>query len=205
MKKSSTIIILAILLIQIVIAQTNITSNSINNSISGFKEKTDSIVDKEIILPDQLNTLTGIALGAESPIKLSFLIMLIGVWLILLIIMGEACKLFPFSENKIATWAVALIITLIMGASGGITIVATAILSVSETLKFLKDWSAGALAFGLIALVLILFFVSKIEKWMKNKSEIEKANTESTEIGIKLGFMGNFKKMLNFGKKVSGP
>ena len=85
MKKSFAIILITFLLIQIVIAQTNITGSSINNSISGFKEKTDSIAEKEILINENLAIFVRVLSGIQGPVTISYAIMIALIWIMMLI------------------------------------------------------------------------------------------------------------------------
>ncbi len=224
MKKELALIIIAILLINITIAQTAPpppttppttaippttatpsapTTNP--TSVKDIKSKTDSLVEKEITIPNRIQTLAKIIFGIEGPIEFSLLIILLIIWLMTFKLIGEGVKLMPFFENGIMSWIVALVIMLLIALADGFTLSANFILGFGDLFKIFKDWSVGALTFGVIVIIIIAVFLSKLEKWAARKLKIEKGNIESTEAGISLGFIGNFKKMLGFGKSLNKP
>jgi len=202
MKKELSILLLIILLINIVFAQTNATPSA-PGALTGFKDKTDAALEKEIQIPDNLQGLAKIILGIEGPIEISLLIILIWIWFVAFVMIANACKLMPFFEKGIVAWIAALIIMFLIGFSGGLNLSAQFILGIGNIFKIFKDWSAGSLIFGVILLLVVLLIISKIEKKMAKQRKIEEGKIASTELGITLGFWSRVKKGFGFGRSIT--
>jgi len=202
MKKSFVIILITFLLIQIVASQSNITNNN-HTAINKIGDATDSLAEKEIQIPNNLQLIARLILGIKSPIEFSLLIIIIIIWVMTFKLIGEGVKLMPFFEKGVMSWVATFIIIMLIVFAGGLNLIASVILGLADIFTIFRDWSTGALIFGITLVIIIGFFISKLEKWARKKSEIEKAKFESTNLGISLGFMGNLRKMLGFGKSLS--
>ena len=127
---------------------------------------------------------------------MSLLIIIIWIWFVAFIILGETCKLMPFFEKGIAAWIAAAILMLLLGISGGLSFIAKFILSIPKAFKFLEDWSAGALIASIIGLLIITMAIVKIEKYFKKKAGIAQAQMQGMNVGTKLGFLARMKDFL---------
>jgi len=204
MKKSFAIILITFLLIQIVIAQTNITGSSINNSISGFKEKTDSIAEKEILINENLAIFVRVLSGIQGPVTISYAIMIALIWIMMLIFLRNIMILTPFFKGGMS-WLMAIVVNLLIALSGGMKLLTKLFLETGSIFKFLEEWTTGALIFSIILVIVIFLILGKAMKFIKRKEEIMKAEEESTKLGVNLGFIGNLRKMFNWGKSISEP
>src|SRR3989338_8519190 len=107
-------LLLSIIFIQAVMAQIPATAPTTNTtSVGDIKSKTDSLVEKEITIPNNLQVLARIIFGVKNPIEFSLLIILLIIWLMAFKLIGEGLKsLIPSFEKGIMPWLVALAVML---------------------------------------------------------------------------------------------
>lgn len=191
MKKSLSILILSIIFLGLLVSA---QSNNTNATLSNLRDKTDSIVEKQINIE---NKLLKAILNIEGPISLSLLIIIILFALITFIIIGETCKLIPILEGSFS-WLIAGIIMILIGVSGGLNYMASTVLSISEAFKFLSSWSTGALIATIALLVVITLIVVKLDKYLKEKNQIAQAQIQGIKAGTNLGFMARMKDFMGF-------
>ena len=165
-------LLLSIIFIQAVMAQIPASAPTTNTtSVGDIKSKTDSLVEKEITIPNNLQVLARIIFGVKNPIEFSLLIILLIIWLMAFKLIGEGLKsLIPSFEKGIMPWLVALAVMLLIAFAGGFQDTAVFILGIGNIFKIFKDWSTGALIFGVLIVIIIALFLSKLEKWAKKKS-----------------------------------
>ena len=202
MKKSFAIILLALLLIQIVIAQTNITNDSNFTAIKKIGDATDSLVEKEILINENLAIPIKILFGVKGPVKLSSAIMILLIWVMMLIFLRNIMILTPFFKGGIS-WLMAIVVNLLIALSGGMNFLTKVFLETGSIFKFLEEWTTGALIFSIILVIILFLVLGKAMKFIKKKEEIMEAEEESTKIGVNLGFMGNLRKMFKWGDSLT--
>ena len=102
MKKILVILILLIFLINFSLAQTVPKETDLNKSFGDFKEKTNSIVDKEIKLPEFWSNNISFFFKLESEkLTLRLAIILIGIWIFGVIIINSLLSITPFFEGHL--------------------------------------------------------------------------------------------------------
>lgn len=203
MKKSFAIILITFLLIQIVIAQTNTTNNSLT-AIKKIGDATDGLVEKEILINENLAIPIKILFGVKGPVTLSFAIMILLIWIMMLIFLRNIMILTPFFKGGMS-WLMAIVVNLLIALSGGMKFLTKVFLETGSIFKFLEEWTTGALIASIILVIIIFLVLGKAMKFIRRKEEIMKAEEESTKLGVNLGFIGNLRKMFGWGSKVSGP
>lgn len=200
--------IITLLLITTVIAQTSTINNgtitipSINPKDP--TPKIDNIFEKEILINENIAVVVRVLTGIKGPVTLSFGIIIILIWLMMLIFLKNIIILTPFFKG-ITSWIGAIIINLLIALSGGMNFLTRIFLETGSIFKFLEEWTTGALIFSIILVIIIFLVLGKAMKFIKRKEEIMKAEEESTKIGVNLGFMGNLRKMFNWGDSLSKP
>lgn len=202
MKKGYVIIIIFTLLCSTVFAQIN--STNITISLTNLNNFGDKLTEKEILINENLAIPIKILFGVKGPIKISFAIMIILIWLMMLIFLRNVLILTPFFKGGIS-WLMAIVVNLLIALSGGMRFLTKAFLETGSIFKFLEEWTTGALIFSIILAIIIFLILGKAMKFIKRKEEIMKAEEESTKIGVNLGFIGNLRKMFNWGRSISEP
>lgn len=184
MKKSFATIILALLLVQIAIAQTNNASNLIDLN----KIKNSSITEKEIQIDENLSELLNTILGLKKPIFLSILIITILIWIGLFILFLNMSKLLPYGEKKLFTFLTSFIILLIIGNQGILNNIALMIYSTSNILPLFNKLSSGAVIFSIMLLTIIIVILLKLSSYVKEKEKLDNAKVVGEKLAKDSGY-----------------
>jgi len=195
MKKISVLLIILIsltLFTSFALAQENQYDKTNKINITGVKEKTNSLVDKEIIIPENLQTITKIFFRVEEKATVSLIIIIALIWIILFIMLKSILEIMPFFDKKIggsfieiSTSTIASIaITTLIGLGGVIKSFAIFFLNIGKSFQFLEEWSAGFLLFMMIFLTIIIFLTTKVMNWLHENIELGKAKKVSEDITL---------------------
>lgn len=182
MRKSSLFaltIILVLLLFPLVSAQLN-TSEDLTNGLNNVNEKINLIGDlfsstdnnPSIIIPDTYNLITKYTLGIENEVKVYTLIISIIIFFSLLFIIVETLYKadIDFLE-KPAKIIIAIVVTLIIGATGIIKYIAESFITFTNIFEILGKFSPLGLfvflaitAIVIISIITVLKYIEKIRK-----------------------------------------
>ena len=149
---------------------------------------TGNLLDKEIEIPEGFQILARVFFGIDDSISISAVIILLAIWFVLFIIITNTLKLMHFFKGGIA-WLIGAIVTILIALSGAIKGTAGLILAVGDSFGFIGKWSAGALMFALLVVLIIGFIGSKILKKISDYIEIEEARTEGEKTGENLSLL----------------
>ncbi len=178
----------------IVLAQTSTTDTQINSSLKSsfniskeiLKDPTPQIderLDKDIIIPDNVQMIVRIVFGIKGDISVSALILLLAIWTFVLLFLGGITPLIPLFNNKIKAWFLAFIINLLIALGGTYVTIAQFTLSIGEDIKFLKDWSAGLLFLCIVTIIVFFYLFNKIFKKFQERMKMNKAREAGQKIG----------------------
>ncbi len=192
--KGSLFIVLLVALSFLAAAQTNQNINNITNiaqniSTASFKTATNQALNKEIALPDWADIIARVLFGVENKITLSNFIILAAIWLMLFLMIFNIIKLMPFFKGNAAKLIASICITLIIAISKVMITLSGQLLSFVSSFKFFKDWSAGALFFSIVLVVVVFFFLIKILSKIGDKVELGADVTAGNEAGTGLGML----------------
>ncbi len=200
MKKSTLAIILFLMLplfLPFVLAEENKTLN-----LTEIPTRFSSTLDEPLELHPTIEVLAKGIIGIrKSPvITTTLLVATICVWLFFFIILAEILEFTPFFNGKLR-WVGAALLTILIAVTGAIENTVLSLFSLGTNLWFFEKWSAGALTFTIILLLIVAWFISRLLKWAKNYQEAFKAQKEGSELGKNLGFLYKFKEMFGFTNK----
>ncbi len=200
MKKSTLAIILLLilpLLVPLVMAEENKTLN-----LTSIPTRFSNTLDEPLELHPTIEVLAKGILGIKkSPvISTTLLVAATCVWLFLFIILAEILEFTPFFNGKLR-WVGAALITILIAVTGVVESTVLFLFSLGSDIWFFEKWSAGALTFTIVLLLIVVWFISKLLKWAKNYQETFKAQKEGSELGKNLGFLYRFKEMFGFTKE----
>jgi len=165
---------------------------------SGIKNL-DKYAEYDVEIPEKLRLIARIVLGIDqNKILLQNLIILIALWILFYLFFNEILTTFSlFSE---ATMRIAaLLLVIILGTTG--TLNSFTIFLLGANLKFLGDWSAGALAFWLILGLLLWMIVHRTLKHFKKMEEKTEAKERGWLMGLSLGVANSMSKAFH---KIAG-
>lgn len=210
-KKIGVLLVFILLLTSLVLAQigndTNETDSNISIDKEGIKEglkeatskiasKTDPIVEKEIEIPERLQTLAKILFGIEDKSSVSALVISFLVWLLFLLLFTNILMYWSLFSKEVA-FAAGVILTIIMAALGIVKNISVFLINIGSYFKFLEHWSAGALGFGVVLILIIAFIIMRIGKYFREQAGITRAHEEGIEVGAELGFLQRLREMFS--------
>ncbi len=189
MKKIISILILSILLINLIVAQTPPSAPSSANLTTPKIEikdptlKIDNALEKEIELSENTQIFARILFGIKGNIAVSTLILLLAIWAWVLFLLSEILPATPFFNSPTKAWLGAFAINIIISITSTYVTVAQFFINFGEDISFLKDWSAGWLVFSIIVIMVFFALFQKLLKRWKEKTALD----EAREAGIRTG------------------
>ncbi|MEK6898649.1 MAG: hypothetical protein AABW79_00960 [Nanoarchaeota archaeon] len=175
-------------------------SSSAEINDSQIKDAIDKTLSKEIPLNPELQKFTS-ALFKTEELSFSLFIILIVLSILSFSVLINILHLTPFFSKGITNIIGAICITLLIAITGAFYDIAVFILGFGETFKFLERWSSGAIIFAIVIIIIVWFVLTKMLKWAKNYSEMEKAKHEGMEVGKELGFLKMMREMFGITRK----
>jgi uncharacterized membrane protein len=196
MKKSAIIITFLALLIlpMIVYAEENVTQGK------GFKETTNAALEKQVTVPDSLQVLARILFGIKSdnPINFQKLVILFAGFLVIFFIIRDILRVMPIFQGSALSNATGIVITSIVGVSGGLLAFSDLMLSLGSMFGLLSEWEVFGLILTLIILLILLFAIDSLTVMIRRESKISEAERKATEAGAAISMwaklMNKFKK-----------
>ena len=189
MKKSIIALMVFLILIQTLVlarAQNASSENTkVSGNFSGFQEKTNEVLSKEIIFPQENIVRLLFNIKQEESLTLEKIILLLCIFLGLLILIQSALIITPFFEGK-KSWIGAVIITLIVGIAGAINTFATFLFNFSHVFKVLETWSPIRIALTILVIFAFFYGVKKLTGILRGGIEKERAEQEGTTAGIQV-------------------
>ena len=143
--------------------------------------------------PEIIQRISGALFSFEEAVIISYFIIIIMTWLILLLILTELLKIIPLFTN-LTSWISAIIIDLLFGVSGAIKTTINFLFGFTELLEFTNASQFIKISI-VIALVIIigLFILVMVRKirWTIQKDKIER---EGFEAGAQTSYIKEFLK-----------
>jgi hypothetical protein len=195
MGKRVLFIFVIFLLVQSVVAENSAGQSLLVNNSSdigapledfrGVVEKTDGLFEKEYVLPTRIQPIIGTLFRFGDSVTISEAIIALMLLLLFAFSFISIMKDFgPFSENT-ATW-IGLLVALIVSMVGLVKSLTIFLLNLGGRLAFIEDWSAGALLFSGLLIVVIYVVGGKLFKAFARSRGLEKAFSKGTQAGALL-------------------
>ncbi|MBI2452312.1 hypothetical protein HYV50_04530 [Candidatus Pacearchaeota archaeon] len=185
MKKESYFIILFFLFLNLNLV------NSAEEILNGtgnvdIKTGTNNILEKEIGIPENLEIFSRVLFGlkAGDKVDLQALVILIGLLVISLMLMKTIIEFMPFFENSLRGWLGAVIITLLIGVSGGFLLMADFLLDLGSLFGLLEEWGLARVVISLLLLVGFFYLITTFIKFIKNKATVAEMEATGRNIGV---------------------
>ncbi len=173
--------------------------------LNNLKDKTDNVVEKKINLTTLSETWQGIIKAFtrfSGEVTLSQIIVFLLVSFLFFLTFNNTFSIFsPFGGAT--RLGISLMMTLLSGVIGILKGISMALLSLSETMKWLAGWSTAALAFITVLIIVLWIVLSKVSVEMRRRETILRGKQEGAEVGAKFGFLEALKNIVNFTKENS--
>lgn len=199
MKKSVVFSAIAIILLSFVYAQNESEISEKNfsqgvESLRGIAEKADSLTEKEIIISETIKPFLEYGLGIKSPTTISNLVIYTSLWILFFFTFSNMMYSFsPFS--KTTATVTSLVLVILLSTIGLIRILTEGLLSLSRSIKFIDEWSSGALATIVVLVIIALILIQRVIKYFREEKELENAREKGIQIGADMAMIGWIKKM----------
>ena len=172
------IFVLALLLSlsNFVIAQDAAAQAPASESTNTFKERSNEFLEKDIIIPEDLQGIARVVFGlkAGETIDFSVFIVLIALLVILFLIIREALTFAPIFGAGFKSWLGSLVLTLLVAISGAVKETSIFLFETGEFFKFVKGFSFLNIIFILILLGLFFYGFFMMTKIIKHQARKEK-------------------------------
>jgi hypothetical protein len=198
MKKAwwSLALVLALLVIPLVYADDQPSSGEFGKSlnasreanVAAIKEKSDEVAEKQINLPTWAEPIVKFLIRLEEPFTLSHLIIAVALFVLLSVILIDILQLFSAFTDRTSA-IVGILLTVIISSIGVIKSITICLINKGNVVKWLEGWSAGALVFWLIVIVLATFGLSKVFRIAHDYKLLRLAKKEGLEAGAELAFV----------------
>ena len=189
-------LILALILIPYAHAEDPPTADEFNKTLKdarqvtlkALQDRTDTIAEKQVNLPEWLEPIVKNLFRFEEPFTLSHVIIALCLFILFAVTFIDILQLFSLFSNTTSA-IVGLLMTVIMSAAGMIYSMTLFLMDKGSVFRILADWSAGALFFIVIIIVLAFFILSKLFKWLEEYKLLRIAKKEGLEAGAELAFV----------------
>lgn len=157
-------------------------------TLKALQEKSDAVAEKQIDLPKWLEPIIKALFRFEEPFTLSHVIIALCLFAIFATVFIDILQLFSvFSDTT--SMVIGLCMTIIMSASGMINSAALFLMDKGSLFRIVSGWTAGALFFIVIILVLLWFALRNIFRWFHEYKLLRIAKKEGLEAGAELAFV----------------
>lgn len=147
---------------------------------------TDNVLNKEIIIPDNLAFFMKVVFGLSTTDKvdLQTFVVLIVLWIVLFLIIHSILEIVPFFGSGLKSWFGALVITVLIAITGAIRQIALFFFGAGNIFGFLAG--SGILRFisVLIILVVAFYVLFKLIKVLKHKLDLEEMVSAGYDIAL---------------------
>jgi len=173
-----SILLLSFLSVLNLASAQNETNNSLTNNtsitrgvdLSSTIGKIDFNFDRSIQVPEKYQIPARILFGIQGEIPLQLLIIIIGVFICLAVLISEILKSMPFANEGLQRYAIAFIVTALVGVSGAILEVSTFFLNLANMFNILSKWPALAVVVALGIVALLAYGLSIIIRLIEHKT-----------------------------------
>lgn len=156
--------------------------------VKGIKEKTDTVLEQDIIVPENLQIFARIIFGVQGEIPLQIFIILVGIWIVLFILIASILKLTPFFEGFKA-WIGGAVITCLIAITGTIRSLAIFSFNFGNFFGFLEKWSVLKIVVALVIVGILFYGASIILKLINKSSMLNKAEMAGVKAGAGVKMM----------------
>lgn len=207
MKKAGVFLIIILLFLAFVSAQSTAdgisSGGSVPNSsipsetkvaVRDAAEKLDSVVEKPVPIPEKLQPVAKILFGLEEDSSFSLFIITLAIWIIFALTFSNIMEFYStFTKNTAI--AVGFLLTIILAAIGLVRRIATLLINIGGNFDFLETWSAGALGFAVLIVIIFFIILRKILGYAKEYQLLRIARREGIEAGADLAVVKWMRKI----------
>lgn len=154
-----------------------------------------SVFSSQVQIPAGLQGFAKLFFGFDNTTTFDVFIIIIMVWIVLFIFMIYLMSFIPlFNKSKAIRWISSLIITLLIGISGGIKEGAYFFLNLGGILNFLDSWPIIKFLIAVVILFIIFLAFTKIMRFVRMKMELDTAENTGRDLAVGSVFAKIFAK-----------
>lgn len=184
-------------------------SVDVKNKANEVTTKINNVLEKEIIVPDSLQGFARVLFGLKPEYKIDFntLIILFAIWAGFVVLMVYIFSLMPFMNKGVPKFLGAIVVTCLVAIPGGLLTMASFFIDIGRAINFFeKLWAPLkflSLLFSIILAAVIIFLFSYVVRILKEKAEIEEAESVGMKVGMGQRLIREFLKIFG-GHKNNG-
>lgn len=163
--------------------------DDVSTGAKGIGKGIDSTLEKEFVIPEGLDIFARVVFGIKETITLQMFLIYLFVWILVFISISQAVCFMPgFSDCGIKSYAVGFIVTCLASISGGMKLGANFFFGASEVFTFLEGMSSLKLFLSVLIILVLLFIISIAMKYFKTRLIMDSADIAGTQAaaGIKI-------------------
>lgn len=203
MKRGFVLLVLLLLILPYVIAEdapantSNSTQVDVAGAVNTFKNKVegaDNLFEKEQEIPANIQPFVKILFRFDGTITVSQSIIALMLLIFFAVFFIDILQSFgPFTENTAKIGG--LVLVLIFSMIGSIKSLTSLLLNIGGQFSFLENWSAGALTFAVVLIIIVFIVGGKLFKAFARAHGLETAFQRGTKVGADIAFVEGQKKI----------
>jgi len=144
-----------------------------NQNSENLKDFSNDLLSKQIIIPDNLQSISRLVFGVTENLTLQDFIILTVLWIFLVLILQAILTIVPMFGDDWKSWIGAVIITLLISITGTLKQIKDVWFSFEWLTKLLHDWGLFNLILIILMLIVFAFGARKLIHMMKHKAAVE--------------------------------
>ena len=155
----------------------------------GLRQRSNEALEGEVKIPESLQLLTRVLFGIkeEKPVTFQELVILIATFFIFFFIIKSIVSLVPLFETTAKSIFVGLIVTALIGTSGGLLLFVSFMVGLGSFFGLIKDFEVLTLIISIILLLIAGLFIANLLDKIKSKGQVAQAEAEGFQAGVGLG------------------
>ena len=159
--------------------------------VKGLKEKTETALEQDIIVPENLQIFARVLFGIKDSVKFDVFIVLICVWIGILILIQKILQLTPFFDGW-KSWLASFVILCLISITGIFTDVVNLWFSFADIFGILEKWPVLKVVVVVSLTLMIAIAISILLDRINKRTRVEVAE----EAGMRAGFGARLLSMI---------
>ncbi len=200
--KRAFIALLLVLLIfgfaQVNAQDDEITETKNADRLEDQKNKLRGVLEKGVILPNQISNIAKILFQIKEPVYLGKFIVYCCFFLLIVIILYNIARLADFPGGRFIIFLVVLILTLIGSVGGGLSLIGEYYIGLLNNIALFEKLPILVVSLTIILFLLVMWIIGLLSKFMEGEKGMEDAYADGLEVNKNITII---KRLSNFIRK----
>lgn len=149
-------------------------------------KKTKSLLEQKIEVPENLKVIARIVFGLKSneEVDMQTLMVMVAIWIGLFALIAAILEFTPFLNKGFSRWLGAVVMTCLVGVSGGIKISAIFLLSLADIFRLGEKYGIIKLVLAFIVIGIFVYGVILVLNKILSKAKLEEAEIRGMKAGV---------------------